>query len=1637
MKNLVKTVLLCAGLVPTWAMAQEVDRTLYPDYSELKNPDYSLLENNWQSAVKTTRGAVDEQLPDHVNNAELKCFPPVFNQAGGSCGSASRICYMFTHEINSYRGVDGSLPENQYPSHFVWLFTYGNSGKESFVKYVGVPNATVYGGRTYSHLFGNQDASDSDFGWMQGYDKWFSAMHNRMITTGDYPSHVGTPEGRLALKRWLYNHNGDESFHGGGIAGIGVAASGNWQPIPSSPANIEAGVVGKKYVKRWGTQVNHALTIVGYDDRIEFDLNGNGVLGEESADEKGAWIIVNSWGSNWCNRGFVYCPYAYGGKSFKEVKPNEFVFNRNFWYPEVYKVRKDYRPLRTIKLLMDYSRRSEICLSAGISDNLSDTVPQQTILFNHFRYGGDGNGGASNPAPEVPMLGRWADRKLHTEPMEFGYDLTDLSAKFDKNKPLKYFFIVETRDWAQGHGKIYNASIIDYEFNRNGIETPFDLQGKDVEIQNKGNKTIISTVVYGETFYAPQNLSIADRQLTWQKPLASTHRLEGFKIYRNGVELEQVGADVLNFTTPENKKACTYAVSAVYENGVESAKISVNTTVEKQRINMVTNFHHAGFSIPNIFNKVYNEATLEYWIKPNSVQSWNQSGGPGWGKFQFHTNSSGQFTAGWATGEHRCYTPGGTLVVGKWTHLAIVVKKNNLIIYVNGKKSASLTSSKYSGIGGWGNLKFGEEETDARLDEIRIWNYARTAEQIENHYNVEYSGDVLPDGLISYFKGDTVSVDGKNYLFDCKGGNHANIVRKAFKQEIQPTFRLEAPHDALEVKIDSLESPVYVGIPHMFTSTKSESVNKLLWTAEGAGVKNFAAQAPELTFSKSGKQLVAVEALDADGKSVKATYEVMVEECPAPDAGFTVQNKVISAGENLCLVTNHPMLGYRYEWNMPGAVVEKMNSVNATAVYEAQGDYKVTLTVTAPNGKSASTTQTISVTEVAPKANFEIAPAVIVKGETTFLNDKSRYNPTSWEWFLNSENGCMFVNGQNSSLTPEMTGVFDVTLSVKNGKGADKMTRNRALIVCNADSKNGLQFSHSASKLTLNKVPFVEGDKTFTIDWWMNPAELTNGCIGIGDTENNFKINSDKEGAFHVKLNRKNVESNKEMIIAGEWHHYAITFDGMKLYFYRDGKEICRRVTGRCGMPLLKDFVIGGVENPLMGQIDEFRIWNTVLGLEKIKSYANAPIEDVDKAVADDELLVYYNFNQSGGDVVDATPNKNNAVRSGFGPDGDAWGLSSGVFCLNFVKDNSAKDVTSQYLKNSKAPFTHTDKIVSNSSANRFYQISDWTLDNVKVENGVTTGVHVDKLKGSAFTFTSLWGDFSTLENHKVYQTVTLPAGKYTFSANYGDFEGSCGYSYVVAAVGDSLPDSNNVEVEALAAQLMKDKSEVNGNSVSFVLSKETTVSLGLVINLIHKACCTIDNFTLIRSDIDAYEADNANGYDLTIDQSGYNTVYLAYPTVIPEGVTAYVAKSVKGNEVYLEPILDGIVPAKTGVVVAATAGEYHFAPSTVSSAQTSLLTGVLAETETDIAKHYYSFDAQQKPGFYLYNGSSLPANKAFLVTDADDANEAYYINIVPVGIDEITGDNSEAEMFDISGRRVNKPVKGIYISNGKKVLVK
>ena len=1661
--------ILCATVVLSFCWSTElkaqrlidVDRTKYPDYTSEVNPDYSLV------APARTRTAAAR--PDHVNNAETLYFPPVFNQDGGSCGSASRICYMFSYELASYRNLDASNPANYYPSHFVWLHTNSPSGiidqgKNGFVMNVGVPSAATYGGQTYSSLFGYQEESNNDFGWMQGYDKWYEAMHNRMLTPVNFPVNVGTEEGREAVKNWLWNHNGDESFHAGGICGIGVASGGVWSKIPSTEVNDAIGVTDMYFVQEWGTQVDHALTIVGYDDRIEFDLDEDGIKGEADADEIGAWIIVNSWG-DWCNGGLIYCPYAFAMPAFNnDGEPGNRTPQTNFWTPEIYKVRKDYRPLRTIKLEMDYSRRSEIALSAGISADVNATEPEKTVNFVHFTYAGDGNYGNSNPAPEIPMLGRWADGKLHTEPMEFGYDLTDLTDGYDMNMPLKYFFIINTKDFAQGEGKIYNAAIIDYLNDTKGIETPF-IVDETVEIKNAGGKTILSVVVQGCNYHAPQNLVYSNDALSWQAPLPSGNTVTSYNIYANKSKLATVEANVSTYTLETADATTNYAVSAVYADGNESSLATIKLPMSLSNPNVGVDLTQGGFTIPKLFATKYNQATIEYWIKPHSLQNWNQSAGQ-WEKgFMLHANDGGGFTAGWDTA-NRINGTSTKLSTESWSHVAIVVDNNKMTVYLNGVYQGSVTSNSYSGIGGFGDLVFSsngqQNAQNAVYDEIRIWNVARSAQEISANKNVEFVGNVAPKGLIAYYKGNIVYNDeGTACLYDNIGGCHATLHNNNFASVNRNMPTLSAPASAApQASINTPDATLYVGVPVSLTATYNAATTNLEWTAESAGVENMSIASPTLIFTTAGKHTVTLTAINANGDRSTTTREFNVLAAPAIDATFTMNKENVAAGERVSFQANTPMVGYIYEWSMPGSETESVFSAKAATSYPAKGSFNVTLTVTSPDGTQKSHTETINVVRVAPEADFDVTPGVVVKGEQVTFNDRSNYTPSYWKWLLSSKNYNELIFAKDITIAVDKPGVYDVTLQVKNSAGESSTTRNRALIVCNADSKNGLNFSYDNSTITASKVPFVAQQTAFTIEWWMNSGWPKTFCNGIGDKESTMLLKTKADGQMRLYVNNKYASSSANYVVYGEWHHYAVTFNAGSIAFYRDGVLQSEATVDVQALNALSAFCIGGSKAPFKGSIDEFRVWNTALAESVIRQYANSPIDNVGTAEESHQLKIYYNFNQSGGDVQDQTTNANYAVRSGFGPDGDAWGLSKGVFSLNF-EENSFTDVTSSYLENYEKTFSYDgSKFVNNNLSTRTFAIKDWTLENTIVNGNIITGAHVDNQKSNCMTVTTGWDGFATaLTDHKVFQTITLPAGYYTFEAEYDSYyEGQCGGSYVVAAIGNTLPVTEDLP-DCLAYTSMRPKGSAGVNTVNFILSEQTTVSLGLLVNMNGKLCMTIQRFTLKRSDIKTNGTapevkEEALPITSTVQSHGIGTFYANDAMSIPAGVTAYVATTkptLKNGVGYLEmtEIKNGVIPSQTGVVIRAEEGEYVFNSTDLTGTlvESNLLRGYAGYDEysvvalpSDNSINYVLADDEEGVKFYRKDADfKVYNNKAYLNLPASVAGARSIVMRFDgedaTGIFEVENGNVKTEIYDLSGRRVQNAQKGIYIVKGKKIV--
>ena len=97
--------------------------------------------------------------------------------------------------------------------------------------------------------------------------------------------------------------------------------------------------------------------------------------------------------------------------------------------------------------------------------------------------------------------------------------------------------------------------------------------------------------------------------------------------------------------------------------------------------------------------------------------------------------------------------------------------------------------------------------------------------------------------------------------------------------------------------------------------------------------------------------------------------------------------------------------------------------------------------------------------------------------------------------------------------------------------------------------------------------------------------------------------------------------------------------------------------------------------------------------------------------------------------------------------------------------------------------------------------------------------------------------------------------------------------------------------------------------------------------------------------------------------------------------------------------------------------------------------------TWTDDNPVYILYTGGATPGFYRANNSTVAANKAYLNLGAAGARAvSFSLNFDDVtAISEVATeeDDKSAPVYDLQGRRVAQPAKGLYIVNGKKVIIK
>lgn len=252
---------------------------------------------------------------------------------------------------------------------------------------------------------------------------------------------------------------------------------------------------------------------------------------------------------------------------------------------------------------------------------------------------------------------------------------------------------------------------------------------------------------------------------------------------------------------------------------------------------------------------------------------------------------------------------------------------------------------------------------------------------------------------------------------------------------------------------------------------------------------------------------------------------------------------------------------------------------------------------------------------------------------------------------------------------------------------------------------------------------------------------------------------------------------------------------------------------------------------------------------------------------------------------------------------------------------------------------------------------------------------------------------------------------------------------------------------------------EIDGQS-STTISASTPISIywanattAIATNVVVKATSAmVSNFTLTNENLGLFGNNTdlklTQAYTLEVTDAKAATLVLPFESKIPSGVSCYTLNYTTGNYATKNPVTTTL-DADTPVLINAEKGSYKFVSTATSGEKATgsdpvtvgALTGVYSET-TVLSDSYILYKGEKGLGFYKSDGTNkVKANRAYLTAESADGSRTFIgFDDETTGIDSVVKQDTKTAdnvYYNLSGQRVANPSKGLYIVNGKKVIIK
>ena len=528
-----------------------------------------------------------------------------------------------------------------------------------------------------------------------------------------------------------------------------------------------------------------------------------------------------------------------------------------------------------------------------------------------------------------------------------------------------------------------------------------------------------------------------------------------------------------------------------------------------------------------------------------------------------------------------------------------------------------------------------------------------------------------------------------------------------------------------------------------------------------------------------------------------------------------------------------------------------------------------------------------------------------------------------------------------------------------------------------------------------------------------------------------------------------------------------ITFNGREAKL---GKTYSKTFRGQLADDVKKDISTFGLtsnvtDDTRRSAIDNFSITSEIKAVQP----ANYTIKYVDESSK--ELKTSVTRSSTVGSNVTATADD---IKTFYSSDkSEKYVYKSGNNEIKLAEDEASNVITLTFSKYTKFGYTinakengtdlgevakgETYSDGADIAISKFYKINNEWYEtttspyyiNIKPENNSAT-IEVKKSDIKYFAETEKLGNnigasynknmsngaYSAIAGGKTAELCELPMGEYRVTV----------YLYERGDRGAFIRDLNNADNNTNTlcyADINKNSSNLKEYSVTLKLYKTTKIGLS--------------GWTTHNEKNDTYSTNQSAGLDyiyiqrtgdatetVSVSDAGYATYATKYNVEVPENNDVKVM-TVKVNDdnstITLYDVPAGkVIPANTGILVKAAQGDYNFVVTSDEGKElenNSLVAAKEAVT-SDGATFFALTKMDTKVGFAVVNnGVKIPAGKAYLKVPAATTAKFFSLDGEATGINSVKTAKADGAYYTLEGVKTTKPVKGLYIHNGKKIVVK